>query len=98
MVDSTSISKTMNIRRGIILAYVMCGAFLVAHIINAVIAEALSVPAGLVRPSPASDQAIDASASVPALVEHIRASGLFPLPMDPLSISATGSAGPAGSL
>jgi general secretion pathway protein C len=63
----------------------------VAHIINAVIAEALSVPAGLVRPSAASDQATEASASVPALVEHIRASGLFPLPIDPLGISATGT-------
>ena len=39
----------MNMRRGIIFAYVMCGTFLVAHIINAVIAEALSVQAGLVR-------------------------------------------------
>ena len=81
----------MNIRRAIMFAYVICATFIVAHIINAVIAEALSVPAGLVRPSPASDQGTDASASVPALVEHIRASGLFPLPMDPLGIGATGS-------
>lgn len=96
--DPDPVSQTMNIRRAIIFAYVLSATFLVAHIINAVIAEALSVPAGLVRPSPASDQAIEASASVPALVEHIRASGLFPLPVDPLGISATGSAGPAGSL
>jgi general secretion pathway protein C len=82
----------MNFRRAIIFAYVLCATFLVAHIINALIAEALSVPAGPVRPSPASDQATAASASVPALVEHIRASGLFPLPIDPLGISATGSA------
>jgi general secretion pathway protein C len=81
----------MNMRRAIIFAYVLCATFLVAHIINAVIAEALSVPAGLVRPSPASDQATEALASVPALVEHIRASGLFPLPIDPLGISATGT-------
>ena len=39
----------MNIRRGIIFAYVLCGTFFVAHIVNAVIAEALSVPGGLVR-------------------------------------------------
>jgi general secretion pathway protein C len=81
----------MNIRRAIIFAYVLCATFLVAHIVNAVIAEALSVPAGLVRPSPASDQATEASASVPALVEHIQASGLFPLPIVPLGIGATGS-------
>ena len=86
----------MTIRRAIIFAYVLCATFLVAHIINAVIAEALSVPAGLVRPSPATDEATDTSASVPALVEHIRASGLFPLPIDPLGISATGSG--SGSL
>jgi general secretion pathway protein C len=81
----------MNIRQAIIFAYVLCATFLVAHIVNAVIAEALSVPAGLVRPSPASDQATEASASVPALVEHIQASGLFPLPIVPLGIGATGS-------
>jgi hypothetical protein len=88
----------MNIRRPIIFAYVLCATFLMAHIVNAVIAETLSVPTGLIRPSPASDQAIEASASAPVLVERIRASGLFPLPVDPLGISATGPAGSAGSL
>ena len=48
--------KTITIRRGIIFAYVMCCAFLVAHIVNAVIAEALSVPVGLIGPSSASDE------------------------------------------
>ena len=86
----------MNIRRGIILAYVMCGTFLVAHIINGVIAEALSVPVGLVRPSPASDREAELRASVPAMVEHIRTSGLFPLPPDPLGISTAGPGGPGG--
>jgi general secretion pathway protein C len=81
----------MNMRRGIIFAYVMCGAFLVAHIINAVIAEALSVPVGLVRPSPASDQEAGVSAILPGLVERIRTSGLFPLPPDPLSMSTAGA-------
>ncbi len=83
----------MNIRRGIILAYVMCGAFLVAHIINAVIAEALSVPAGLVRPLPGSDREADVSASLPVLVERIRTSGLFPLPSVPLGMGGMGTAG-----
>ncbi len=84
----------MNMRRGIIFAYVMCGTFLVAHIINAVIAEALSVPGGLVRPSPASDREADVRVSMPAMVEHIRTSGLFPLPPDPLGMSTAGSGTP----
>jgi len=78
-------------RRGIIFAYVMCGTFLVAHIINAVIAEALFVPVGLVRPSPASDREAGVSAILPVLVERIRTSGLFPLPPDPLSMSTAGA-------
>lgn len=80
-------------RRGIIFAYVMCGTFLVAHIINAVIAEALSVPAGLARPSPTSDREGEARASVPTMVEYIRTSGLFPLPPDPLAMSAAAGSG-----
>lgn len=80
----------MNIRRGIIFAYVMCGTFLVAHIINAVIAEALSVPAGQVRPIPASIHEAAVNATLPAMVEHIRASGLFPLPTDPVGMGTVG--------
>ena len=78
-------------RRGIIFAYVVCGTFLVAHIINAVIAEALSIPAGLVRPSSASDREAEVRTSVPAMVERIRTSGLFPLPPDLLGMSTAGS-------
>ena len=81
----------MNMRRGIILAYIMCGAFLVAHIVNAVIAEALSVPAAQVRPSSSSDREADVSATLPVLVERIRTSGLFPLPSDPLGMGPVGS-------
>jgi general secretion pathway protein C len=77
----------MNMRRGVIFGFVICATFLVAHIINAVIAEALSVPGGMVRPSPASDREADVRTSLPAMVEHIRTSGLFPLPPDPLSMS-----------
>ena len=84
----------MNMRRGIIFAYVMCATFLVAHIINAVIAEALSVPGGLVRPSPGSDREAKANAALPVLVERIRTSGLFPLPPDPLGISTAESGAP----
>jgi general secretion pathway protein C len=81
----------MNMRRGIIFVYVVCGTFLVAHIINAVIAEALSVPAGLVQPSSASDREADVRATLPVLVERIRTSGLFPLPADPLGMGIAGS-------
>ncbi|TMQ30122.1 MAG: hypothetical protein E6K65_06520 [Nitrospirae bacterium] len=80
----------MNMRRGIIFAYIMCGTFLVAHIINAVIAEALSVPVRLVRPSPGSDREAEVRATVPAMIEHIRTSGLFPLPPDPLGMGTNG--------
>ncbi|MGH7182731.1 MAG: hypothetical protein ACREJN_12240 [Nitrospiraceae bacterium] len=80
----------MNIRRGVIFAYIICGTFLVAHIINAVIAEALSVPGGLVRLSPVSHQEAEVQVSVPAMVEQIRASGLFPLPADPLTMDSPG--------
>jgi general secretion pathway protein C len=61
-----------------------------AHIVNAVIAEALSVPVGLIGPSSASDRAADVNAALPVLVERIRTSGLFPLPPDPLAVNATG--------
>ncbi|HEV8328836.1 MAG TPA: hypothetical protein VGQ08_15270 [Nitrospiraceae bacterium] len=84
----------MNIRRGIIFAYIMCGTFLVAHIVNAVIAEALSVSGGLVRPSLDSNRETDVNASLPVLVERIRTSGLFPLPPDPLGMSTAGSGAP----
>ncbi len=84
----------MTIRRGIILAYILCGTFLVAHIINAVIAEALSVPSGSVRPSPGSDREGEVKTSASAMIESIQKSGLFPLPPDPVSASATGSGAP----
>ncbi len=86
--------KTITIRRGIIFAFVMCCAFLVAHIVNAVIAEALSVPVGLIGPSSASDREADVNAALPVLVERIRTSGLFPLPPDPLGVNATGFSAP----
>ena len=87
----------MNIRQGIIFAYIICGTFLVAHIINAVIAEALSVPGGLAQPSSVSDREADVSVTLPVLVERIRTSGLFPLPIDPLDPLAMGTAGSGAS-
>ena len=94
-VEPQPVSKSMNMRGSIICAYVVCGTFLVAHIINAVIAEALSVPVAQVRPSPASDRETEVRVSVSAMVEQIRMSGLFPVPSDPLGMSAvTGSGAP----
>jgi general secretion pathway protein C len=92
--------NTMNMRRGIISAYIVCGTFLIAHIVNAVIAEALSVPVGLAPLSTAVDREAEVRAAVPAMVERIRTSGLFLLPPDPLgmSTSPTGIAGVAGTL
>ena len=84
----------MTIRRGIIFAYILCGTFLVAHIINAVIAEALSVPSGSVRPSSETAREDEAKASATAMIESIQKSGLFPLPPDPVSVSATGAGAP----
>jgi general secretion pathway protein C len=63
----------------------------VAHIVNAVIAEALSVSGGLIRPTLDSDRETDVNATLPVLVERIRTSGLFPLPPDPLGMSSAGS-------
>lgn len=85
----------MTIRRGIIFVYILCGTFLVAHIINAVIAEALSVPSGSVRPSPGPDQEAQVRTSVPAMVEQIRKSGLFPVSPDPVSLNAAGASAAA---
>ena len=86
--------KAMTMRRGIILAYILCGTFLVAHIINAVIAEALSVPSGSVRPSPGSAREDEAKTSATAMIESIQKSGLFPLPPDPIGVSTIGSGAP----
>lgn len=68
----------------------MCCAFLVAHIVNTVIAEALSVPVGLIGKSSATNLETDVNTAPPVLVERIRTSGLFPLPPDPLGINAAG--------
>ncbi|RPH82043.1 MAG: hypothetical protein EHM80_00385 [Nitrospiraceae bacterium] len=88
----------MTIRRSIIFAYILCSTFLVAHIINAVIAEALSIPGGLVRPLPDHDRETEVRASVPAMVEYIRKSGLFPLPPDPVGMSTAGFGAPPPTL
>ena len=73
----------MTSRRAIILVLVLGVTFLIAHTINAVIAEALFVPSGVAVPR-AVDQDGSAGRSPSALAEQVRMSGLFPLPPDPV--------------
>ena len=74
----------MTSRRAIILVFVLGVTFLIAHTINAVIAEALFVPSGIAVPRTV-DQDGSASRSPSALAEQVRMSGLFPLPPDPVA-------------
>jgi general secretion pathway protein C len=76
----------MTSRRAIILVLVLGVTFLIAHTINAVIAEALFVPSGVALPR-AVDQDASATRSPSALAEQVRMSGLFPLPPDPVNVA-----------
>src|SRR5689334_1738623 len=84
----------MTSRRMLILLFVLGATFLIAHTINAVIAEALFVPSGVALPQNALDQDRSGTRSPSALAEQVRMSGLFPLPPDPIGI--TGGVGGAG--
>lgn len=77
-------------RRLIILLIVVGATFLIAHTINAFIAEALFVPAGVSWPRPATDSAPIPDHSPVVLSEHIRKSGLFPLPPDSIGMTTEG--------
>jgi general secretion pathway protein C len=76
----------MTFRRAIILVFMLGVTFLIAHTINAVIAEALFLPSGVALPR-AVDQDSSATQSPSALAEHVRMSGLFPLPPDPVNVA-----------
>ncbi|HET7909407.1 MAG TPA: hypothetical protein VFL19_01760 [Nitrospira sp.] len=80
----------MTSRRAIILVFVLGVTFLIAHTINAVIAEALFVPTGVALPR-AIDQDASAARSPSALADQVRTSGLFPVPQDPVSIADGGA-------
>jgi general secretion pathway protein C len=80
----------MTSRRAIILVLVLGVTFLIAHTINAVIAEALFVSPGVALPRTV-DQDASATRSPSALADQVRMSGLFPLPQDPVNL-AEGSA------
>lgn len=84
----------MTARRAIILVLVLGVTFLIAHTINAVIAEALFVPSEVALPR-AVDHDSSATRSPSALAEQVRMSGLFPLPPDPI-VSEDGMSGGIG--
>lgn len=84
-------------RRGVLLFFVVCATFLLAHTINAVIAEALHVPTGVTLVRPVSKVDVAAGTSPAMLAEQVRLSGLFPLPPDPLGIAGVGQPGAVSS-
>jgi general secretion pathway protein C len=79
----------MTSRRAIILVFVLGVTFLIAHTINALIAEALFMPSGVAVPR-ILDQDASAARSPSALAEQVRMSGLFPLPPDPVGVTSVG--------
>lgn len=80
-------------RRALILIFVIGATFLIAHTINAVIAEALFVPAGSLPVRSASDSDRMGAVTPSALAEQVRLSGLFPLPAPTMEIGGVGVAG-----
>lgn len=80
----------------LILFFVLGATFLVAHTINAVIAEALFVPSGISLPQALRQQDTSVAHSPSALADQVRMSGLFPLPPDPMGMTG-GSGGIAGA-
>ena len=86
----------MTSRRMLILLFVLGATFLIAHTINAVIAEALFVPSGITPRQVLLDQDSSMTHSPTALAEQVRMSGLFPLPPDPLNMTGGGTGGAGG--
>jgi general secretion pathway protein C len=68
----------------------MGATFLIAHTINAVIAEALLVPAGMASPQAAADVDPSTNRSAISLADQVRTSRLFPLPPDPVEMNTGG--------
>lgn len=93
--STASLWNMMTPRRALILIVLVGATFLIAHTINAVVAEALFMPAGasLSRASVAMNP--QGVRSPTSLAEHIRTSGLFPIPADPLNIIQGDGVGPA---
>jgi general secretion pathway protein C len=86
----------MTSRRMLTLLFVLGTTFLIAHTINAVIAEALFVPSGITPRQTFLDQDGSMTASPSALAEQVRMSGLFPLPPDPIGMTGGTTSGVSG--
>src|SRR5215831_4736770 len=86
----------MTSRRMLILLFVLGATFLIAHTINAVIAEALFVPSAIVSQQTVLDRDGLITRPPSALAEQVRMSGLFPLPPDPIGLTGgvSGGSGP----
>ncbi|HEY7531275.1 MAG TPA: hypothetical protein VH681_00675 [Nitrospiraceae bacterium] len=82
----------MTVRRGIILVYLACGTFLVAHALSAVLANALHVSPELLRGPVSSSREEGVAISPTTLAEQIRLRGIFPLPPDPVAQTPEGRA------
>src|SRR5215217_1953072 len=76
-----------QLRRLATVACLVMGAFLIAHSINAFIADALSVPPNRPSTSGTADLALPASYVPSQSADDIRSSGLFVLPVVPLGVT-----------
>ena len=86
----------MTSRRMLTLLFILGATFLIAHTINAVIAEALFVPSGITPYQTLLDQDGSMTRSPSALAEQVRMSGLFPLPPDPMGMTGGTTGGVGG--
>ena len=77
----------ITFRRGLLLVFLLCATFFLAHTINAIIAEALYLPTGAMLIRSVSTVDVSAGTSPTMLAEQVRLSGLFPLPPDLLGMS-----------
>jgi general secretion pathway protein C len=78
------------------LLFILGTTFLIAHTINAVIAEALFVPSAITPYQTVLDQDGSMTRSPSALAEQVRMSGLFPLPPDPMGMTGGTTGGVGG--
>jgi general secretion pathway protein C len=86
----------MTSRRMLTLLFILGTTFLIAHTINAVIAEALFVPSAITPYQTVLDQDGSMTRSPSALAEQVRMSGLFPLPPDPMGMTGGTTGGVGG--
>ena len=86
----------MTSRRMLTLLFILGTTFLIAHTINAVIAEALFVPSAITPYQTLLDQDGSMTRSPSALAEQVRMSGLFPLPPDPMGMTGGTTGGVGG--